>query len=117
MKIAVFYSGYLPGEKYGGPVTSIYNFVELFGDDNKIFIICTNHDLKDTVPYSGISPGWNKIGKAQVLYLSDEEYGKRRFSEVLDEISPDLIYASSVFSANQTYPLFELSKTKNSKYI
>ena len=112
MKIAVFYSGYLPGEKYGGPVTSIYNFVELFGDDSKIFIICTNHELKDTVPYSGISPGWNKIGKAQVLYLSDEEYGKRRFSEVLDEISPDLIYASSVFSANQTYPLFELSKTK-----
>lgn len=112
MRIAIFYSGYLPGEKYGGPVTSIYNFTELLGDDNEIFIICTNHDLKETTPYSNINPGWNKVGKAQVVYLSDEEYGKQKFSELLDEIKPDLIYASSIFSANQTYPLFDLSKTK-----
>lgn len=112
MRIAIFYSGYLPGEKYGGPVTSIYNFTELLGDDNEIFIICTNHDLKETLPYDGISLGWNAVGKAQVMYLSDVEYGKKKFSEILDEISPDLIYVSSIFSANQTYPLFDLSKEK-----
>ena len=112
MRIAIFYSGYLPGEKYGGPVTSIYNFTELLGDDNEIFIICTNHDLKETTPYSGISPGWNTVGKAQVVYLSSEEYRKAIFSEILDKIRPDLIYASSIFSAKQTYPLFDLSKEK-----
>lgn len=112
MRIAIFYSGYLPGEKYGGPVTSIYNFTELLGDDNEIFIICTNHDLKETTPYSGISPGWNTVGKAQVVYLPDEEYRKEKFSEILDEIKPNIIYASSIFSANQTYPLFDLSKEK-----
>lgn len=112
MKIAIFYSGYLPGELYGGPVTSIYNFTELLGDDNEIFIICTNHDLKTSVPYEGIKPGWNIVGKARVMYLSDEEYNKTKFSKILDEISPDLIYASSIFSVNQTYPLFDLSKEK-----
>lgn len=112
MRIAIFYSGYLPGEKYGGPVTSIYNFTELLGDDNEIFIICTNHDLKEKTPYSGISSGWNTVGKAKVVYLSDEEYRKEKFSEILNEIKPDLIYASSIFSANQTYPLFDLSKEK-----
>ena len=109
MTLAIFYSGYLPGEKYGGPVTSIYNFTELMGDDNEIFIICTNHDLKETKPYSGIIQGWNIVGKAQVIYLKDEEYGKIRFLEILDEIKPDIIYASSIFSAKQTYPLFDLS--------
>ena len=112
MRIAIFYSGYLPGEKYGGPVTSIYNFTELLGDDNELYIICTNHDLKETTPYSGISSGWNKVGKSLVIYLSDAEYGKQKFSEILDKIKPDLIYASSIFSATQTYPLFKLSKEK-----
>ena len=112
MRVAIFYSGYLPGEKYGGPVTSIYNFTELLGDDIAIFIICTNHDLKETTPYSGIAEGWNAVGKAKVLYLSDTEYRKKKFSEILDEIRPDLIYASSIFSVQQTYPLFSLSKKK-----
>ena len=112
MRIAIFYSGYLPGEKYGGPVTSIYNYTELLGNDNEIFIICTNHDFKETTPYVGLSPGWNKVGKSLVIYLSDAEYGKQKFSEILDKIKPDLIYASSIFSATQTYPLFKLSKEK-----
>lgn len=113
MKIAVFYCGYLPGEKYGGPVTSIFNFTELLGDDNDIYIVCTNHDLKEAVPYSNIQSGWNKVGKVKVLYLPDSECKKPRFSKILDEIQPQLIYASSIFSAKQTYPLFGLSKRKN----
>ncbi len=112
MKIAIFYSGYLPGEKYGGPVTSIYNLTELLGDDIKIYIICRNHDLKETTPYSGISPGWNVVGKAKVQYLSDSEYKKKNFAKIIDAIKPDLIYASSIFSAKQTYPLFSIAKQR-----
>ena len=112
MRIAIFYSGYLPGEKYGGPVTSIFNFTELLGDEHDIYIICTNHDLKDTTPYRGITLFWNNVGKAKVRYLSNSEYGKTKFSEILDEIKPDLIYASSIFSVVQTYPLFDLSRKK-----
>lgn len=112
MKIALFYSGYLPGEKYGGPVSSLYNLTELLGDDIEMFIICKNHDLRETVPYSGIHPGWNSVGKAKVLYLSDEEYGIKVFSDTIDDIKPDLIYVSSIFSAKQTYPLLSLAKKK-----
>ena len=113
MRIATFYRGYLPGKKYGGPVTSIYNYTELLGNDNEIFIICTNHDFKEATPFLGLSLGWNKLCKVQVVYLSDAEYCKQKFSEILDKIKPDLIYASSIFSARQTYPLFDLSKEKN----
>lgn len=112
MRIAIFYGGYLPGEKYGGPLTSLYNFTELLGDDHELYIICKNHDHKETIPYSGINPGWNVVGKAKVVYLADIEYGKDMFSKILDEIRPDMIYASSIFSAIQTYPLLDLSKEK-----
>lgn len=112
MIIAVFYSGYLPGEKYGGPVTSIYNFTELLGDSNDIYIICKDHDLNDHTPYPGINPGWNETGKAKVMYLSDKDYGKNSFSKILDDIKPDVVYVSSIFSAKQTYPLLSLSNRR-----
>ena len=61
-KIMVFIGGYLPGEKYGGPVSSISNFVELMGDDYEIRIVCSNHDFKETTPYPNIKSGWNRVG-------------------------------------------------------
>lgn len=112
MRISIFYAGYLPGEKYGGPVTSIYNFTELFGDEITLYIICSNHDLKDSKAYIGIQNGWNKVGKAKVLYLSEKGFSKQNFNDILDEIKPDIIYASSFFSARINYPLFSISKEK-----
>ena len=112
MKICIFYGGYLPGEKYGGPVTSIYNFTELFGDDNNIFIVCSNHDLNDNKPYIGIKSGWNIVGKAKVLYLSESEFSKQKYIEIIDSIKPDILYVSSIFSARINYPLFSISKER-----
>lgn len=112
-KIAIFYSGYLPGEKYGGPVTSLYNFTQLLGDDISIFIICLDHDLKDKERYKGIKDGWNKVGKANVIYLSDNNFNRTRFSEVIDEINPELLYVSSIFSVSHVLPILSLSKKKH----
>ncbi|MBR4731246.1 MAG: hypothetical protein IK081_00600, partial [Lachnospiraceae bacterium] len=71
-KIMIFIGGYLPGKKYGGPVTSISNFADYLGDEYEIRIVCNNHDLKETAPYKNISEGWNQVGKANVLYLEDK---------------------------------------------
>ena len=79
MKLAVSYSGYLPGEKYGGPVSSLYNLTELLGGEVEIFILCCNHDFKDPTPYRDVHEGWNRVGKAQVMYLADAEFTADRF--------------------------------------
>ena len=110
MKILVFYSGYLPGKKYGGPVTSLYNFTELLGNENEIYIVCLNHDLGETIVYSNICDGWNTVGKAKVLYLPDSSYKKTSFSSIIKELEPDCIYVSSIFSAKHTLPALTLSK-------
>lgn len=113
IKLIAFYSGYLPGEKYGGPVVSLYNFTELLGDEIEIYIVCSDHDLKETRRYEQIHEGWNLVGKANVQYLSDQKFNKASFSRIIEEISPDMLYASSIFSASYILPLLSLAKKKN----
>lgn len=110
MKIMIFIGGYLPGEKFGGPVTSIYNFTELFGDTYEIYVVCKNHDLKEKTPYTSISNGWNIVGKAKVRYLADKDFGCKSFKMLIDEILPDLMYSSSIMSATLNLPLIYLAR-------
>lgn len=104
MRIAIFLGGYLPAKKYGGPVTSISNLVDNLGDEMEIYIISNDHDLNESARLPGIREGWNDVGKAKVLYLSEKEYGKRRFSGILQEIKADLVYLSSVFYYRMNFP-------------
>ena len=56
---------YHPGYKYGGPIRTISNFVENFGDKFDIKIVCDDRDFLDTKPYKKIQINhWNKVGKA-----------------------------------------------------
>lgn len=112
-RIAIFIGGYLPAQKYGGPVTSISNFVELLGDHYEVRIICSNHDFKETTPFLNISSGWNRVGKADVLYLKDEQQNYRTYLSVLNEIKPDLIYGSGIMYIRVNYQVFQAARQVN----
>lgn len=112
-KILIFYSGYIPGKRYGGPVTSIYHFTEMFGGMFELRVVCKNHDFLTKEKYSGIKSGWNKVGKAKVLYLSDREFRGKNFKKIINKVNPDLIYTSSIFSATMNIPLLWISKKNN----
>lgn len=62
--IVIFIGGYLPGKKYGGPVTSLENFTNQLHDNYDIRIICSDHDFKENDRYKGITDGWNQVGFA-----------------------------------------------------
>ncbi len=96
--VFVFIYGYLPGTEYGGPVTSIFNFSEHFGDRYDIRIICSNHDANSKEKYKGISDGWNTVGKASVMYLDEKEYSAERFTELMRPFPVKLVYLTGVFS-------------------
>lgn len=110
MKVAFLYKGYLPGKKYGGTVTSLYNLTELLGDELEIFIICSNHDLFENNPYPDVRDDWNYVGKAKVKYLVDSYYQRDAFERIIQDIRPQVIYVSSIFSALYTYPIVSLAK-------
>lgn len=109
-KIMIFIGGYLPGKKYGGPVTSISNFVDYLGDEYEMRIVCNNHDLKETAPYQNISEGWNKVGKANVLYLKDKEQTYKTYISVLEETKPDIIYGSGTMYIQVNSKIFRAAK-------
>lgn len=103
-RIAIFIGGYLPAKKYGGPVTSIANLVENLCDDFDFYIISNDHEFQETERLSGIKQGWNKVGKAKVLYLRESEYSYRRFTSILDKVKADMVYLSSVFYYQMNFP-------------
>ena len=96
MKILIVMGGFFPGKKYGGPPVSINNFCSLM-KEHKCYIVTHNHDLFEKEKFTNINDGWNDRGNCEVLYLSNEEYGKVRFEHVIEEIHPDLIYLQGIF--------------------
>ncbi len=60
---------YLPGYRDGGPVRSLINLTDTFGDEYDIRIMCLDRDHGDTKRYPGITlHEYNDVGKAKVWY-------------------------------------------------
>lgn len=111
MKILIILTGFLPGKKFGGPPISVDNFCSLMKED-ECFIVTRNHDMGETETYKDIKSGWNDRENCKVLYLSDKEYGYRKYEEVIKEINPDVIYLQGLFQ-NCIIPCLFLAKKHN----
>lgn len=96
-KILIFTNHFLPGNRAGGPVTSIANLTKLLNDEFKIIIVTSNKDLGVKVPYKNITYNTKiKYQDFNVVYLS--EINTDTVHEVIKENCPDLIYLNSFFS-------------------
>ncbi|WP_235012025.1 glycosyltransferase family 4 protein [Spiribacter roseus] len=90
---------YLPGCRSGGPVRTIANFVDHLGDEFDIRIVTRDRDALDTEPYRDVGVDeWNTVGKAQVLYASDQALTLRGIARLLRETPHDILYLNSFFS-------------------
>ena len=98
MKILIPMAGFFPGQKFGGPPVSVDNFCTLM-DDCECYIVTHNHDMGETEVYKNIKSGWNDRGNCKVLYLTDEEYGQRKFKEIIEEVKPNVIYLQGLFQS------------------
>ncbi len=69
--VLVLSAFYIPGFKAGGPLRTIQGMINILGDEIKFNIITRDRDFMDSKPYPGIKINtWQKIGNAEVLYLS-----------------------------------------------
>lgn len=113
IKILITIGGYLPGKRYGGPVTSVSNFVSLLSDVYDIYIITSDHELGERTRYTNITDGWNVVGCAKVKYLSDKQMkNKKVVKSIIQEIKPDVIYHNGLYDYRFTLPMIGLSKQK-----
>ena len=96
-KILIITGRYLPGYKDGGPVRTIKNLTDLLGDDYHFTVMCSDRDHDDLKPYDNIKEGINRVGKADVIYVTDSKFS---FSLIKNEANKnDLIYVCGPYNS------------------
>lgn len=118
-KILIFVDWYIPAFKAGGPIRSVYNLVTRLSDEFEFHIITGDRDLGDDSPYGETSfDVWQRIGEANVIYLSKKNQNLKKFRTLINEIDPDTIYLNSLFSFTfSLIPLWLKKRFPKVKYV
>jgi len=100
-------SGYYYPGRARGPIRSIIGLVENLGEDFDFKIIAANHNLGDTTPFESTVPDtWQKVGNADVMYVSNPRLMNRTIFNALEKMHYDVLYLNSFFSLrNSILPL------------
>jgi len=98
---------YAPGFKAGGPIRSAVNFADQLEKELDIYVLTTDRDLGDQMPYSNIKADqWTRRSEHQVFYASPSSLSWASIRKIILEITPDHIYLNSMFSRYfAIYPL------------
>jgi len=110
-KIVIFTNHFLPGNRAGGPVTSIANLTRLLNDNFEITIVTSNKDLGVDEPYDEVEH--DKVvnyNEFNIVYLSI--INTNTVLNTINDIKPDLIYLNSFFSTFTQLVLFLFIKNK-----
>jgi len=103
LKILTSVGYYLPGYKAGGPIRTLTNMVDHLGDEFKFKIVTADRDFGDNKHYPGIKiDGWNRVGKAEVFYMSPNRRSLSDFKRLLCSTEYDVLYLNSFFSPHFT---------------
>ncbi|MBL0701401.1 MAG: glycosyltransferase [Desulfosarcina sp.] len=103
LKILTSVGYYLPGYKAGGPIRTLANMVDRLGAEFEFKIVTADRDFDDAKPYPGIKiDGWNRVGKADVFYMSQKNRSLSDFRKLLISTEYDVLYLNSLFSPHFT---------------
>ena len=111
--ILILTGRYLPGYKDGGPVRTIKNLTDMYGDKYHFTVACADRDHGDEKPYEGICTGVNSVnhvGKADVVYFENGSISFGDISTLADK--NDLVYVCGPYN---TYAIKALILNKLGK--
>jgi glycosyltransferase involved in cell wall biosynthesis len=98
-QLLIFIDWFLPGYKAGGPIQSIANFVNHFGEVFDISIVTSNKDLGATKPYDAIESNvWIIRGNYRIKYVGKQHLNVSNYRFLLKEEPYDSVYFNSLFS-------------------
>jgi glycosyltransferase involved in cell wall biosynthesis len=97
--ILILLGAYLPGYKAGGPIRSIVNLVDAFGDEFAFRIVTSDRDHNSRSPYPDVpTREWVRVGKADVMYLPPRYASLPSIIRIIRQTNPDVLYINSLFS-------------------
>lgn len=89
---------YLPGYLAGGPIRSLANLIAWLGDEYHFLVLTRDRDFRMREAYRGIEVNrWQRVGKAEVLYLSPDRLTLRPWTSLLRSLRYDLLFLNSAF--------------------
>lgn len=94
------------------------NTVERLGERFDFWIVTRDHDGKDDkTPYTTVNINeWNRVGTANVFYLSQNNLKFSKIRQLIEEIDPEVIYINSIFATFTVFVLL-LRKLKKIKTV
>jgi glycosyltransferase involved in cell wall biosynthesis len=107
VRVWVLVDWYAPGFKAGGPIRSAVNFSDQLEHELDIWVLTSDRDLGDNVPYENIpADQWVGYKDHRVYYASPSSMHWRKILELIREARPDYIYINSMFSRYYSvYPM------------
>lgn len=111
LTVLIFIDWYLPGYKAGGPIRSAANMVGALGTEIDFKIVCGDRDYLDNEPYANVDYGnFQKIGKADVRYLSPAEQRYGTVKQIMGDHPNARLYINGIFS--RCFSIFPLRAAK-----
>lgn len=109
-KILLLIDWFVPGYKAGGPIQSCVNLIACLKNDYDFFVLTTDTDHNETLPYEGIEPNtWNRqqMPGIPVYYLKKNTFQKKEIFQIIQQVNADFIYLNHLFSPSFViYPLW-----------
>jgi glycosyltransferase involved in cell wall biosynthesis len=97
--IVILIDWFLPGNKAGGPVKSVFSMLNLLKPYFNFSVITTNRDLGALAPYKNIKPNcWTEYNGIPVYYFSKDQLKSNTLLNVINSREPDVLYLNSFWS-------------------
>lgn len=78
---------------------AVSNLIAHTGDHLNYDVVTRDRDSTDDAPFPGVSIGeWQRVGKANVLYLSNKDLRMRTVDDILSNRPHDVVFMNSLFS-------------------
>lgn len=99
--IVVLIDWFLPGNKAGGPVKSVFSLLNLLKPYFNFSVITTDTDLGAQHPYKEVKTNcWTTYKDIPVYYFSKDNFNADKLTEVINSAKPDVVYLNSFWSYN-----------------
>lgn len=116
LKVVILIDWFLPGNKAGGPVKSIYSLIKTLQDTIDFYVITMNTDIASSKEYSVKSNEWTKYDNINVFYFSKKTFSFNQLIKVINNIHPNVIYINSFWSYKFSILPLILKKIRALKY-
>ena len=100
-KLLILIEWFTPGFKAGGPIKSCLNIALALKNDYEIYVLTTDTDHGEGMPYEGIKINeWidDKELNIKIFYAKKSTLSFRQIKQQINIINPDFIYLNLLFS-------------------